>query len=350
VKLRTFFADIGTRGGAADVLYLSGFNVDTIVVSLLKVDAGTTGVVYANSLQMQYFQPVVNAVHDDGPKVFYGWFPADGGLTAHESISGAVMTVTGGTGITIGNVPGAQRYQQSWGSLAANSVATLGAGFNWVTASEVSNVSWTWLGWVYYNNASTTELYIEMNAAVTSYAQIVINPGGTLGFTHAGTLGGTASVVSAAILPVAQWVYLGIVWTAATAQLSFFVNGAAAGAALAWARATTNPTDRIRLNGSGSNQLAVAGIEIYNNVALSADDIKRHMRYYQNDIFLGNFLATTGNIQQNNTAGVVFSNAQSPGFDASSYIIRMPLSSIMSIQTGNGVFVAQIDTYEREVL
>lgn len=346
MKLKTFTQSIGLHGGGADEIFLSGFNVEKIVANLIKIDAGSVGQVFAGNALLQFFDPLTLIRHADSPKLFFGFFPPDAATTAHESISGSPLTVTGaGSGVNIGNVPGAVRYQQSWGSLNASNQAALIGGVNWLNFSEAGGTSWSWLGWVFWGG-STANIYIESNAAVTIFFAIALSTGGIVAISKAGIGGG--SYTSAAIFPAGQWIYLGITYDGTNIRV--YQNASLVAGPTAVARATTNSTDRLIMQQGASGQVTTAGVEVYSGVVLSADDMQRHMQYYNNDIINAGFVATAANIAQNSAATILFSNDVAPGFDAVSQTLRFPLSATNSIQTGGGIFLAQIDTWEREIL
>jgi hypothetical protein len=347
MKQRSFQATIGGRGGTGDLLFLSGFNVERIVATCYKMDAGTVGQLYAINDILNYFQPLALAKHDDVPKLYFGFFPPDTGASAHESITGAALTITGGAqGVVMPHTFGPQRYRSSWGFLHGASAGALGSGNNWLNFSEANNQPWTWMGWVYYVGSANAEMYAETNVAATVNLVFSLFTTGAIVAQHTG--GGTASLASGAgIIPINSWFHLGITWNAGT--LTVFVNAVSVFSG-AWVRATVIGNDALRLNGFGNGNCFLSGVEIYNNMAMNADDLQRHIDYVNVELAVGGFVAGTANLGRHGTGTVIFSNDIVPGFDSASYTVRMPLTAINLIQSLAGVYLASIDTWERETL
>jgi hypothetical protein len=349
MKLRSFNITVGGRGGTSDIVYFSGFNVERIVAACSKRDAGTTGQLYAVNYILPYFDPFARAAHDDVPKAYYGWFPPDGGTVAHESVTGNAMTIAGaGSGINLGVAPGQTRYQGVWGSLNSANSATLTGSPVYLIISEANAQSWTWLGWVFYTGTANANIYVEANAAVTLFITLTLTTAGAVVINKAG-VGGAGYASANGLLTANQWFHLALVFNATTNQMQVFINGASVAGPTAYSRSTGGALDRAILNQSQNSVAAVAGVELYQNVAMNADDITRHIDYVNAPLQTGGFIGGTATLARLSVATVIFSNDITPGFDSASYTLRVPLTAVMGLQTLGGVFLTTIDTWEREI-
>lgn len=348
-RSRTYSALLGARGGTSDLHLLSSYGVEAIVAVLMKIDAGTTGQVFGESYHVKPFTYDQLMGHTDVPSAAYLFLPPDSGATAHEYMHGTAVTI-GGAGAGIGNAGGIfnTRYDKSWGLLPSNNSAT-DVGRAPLVVAEFNNQSWSWSGWLFHATAANNEFYIETNAGVTSFIQLVVTSGGQVTVTR--TNGGVAGTIGAAgAIPASTWTHVGITWNQATTNLQLYINGVASGAAVAAARGTGYTSDRTIINRpAAAGAVLVALVANWQNVLLVADDFLRHYEDMTRQNYTGGFGNTPATIAKNSAAIVAFTNTTQFTFDTNTFTVTLPLAPMMGLGTLNGVFLAEITSYFAEV-
>lgn len=347
MKQRVVSQNIDFRGGSGgDPLMLSGYNVESIIASCMKMDAGTTGLLEASNWVLKPYTYHDDILHTDSPSAYYEFGKADiqNGTTAHEGVSGAAITVTN-NGIVSGAL-GAARYTGQYGMLASNAQATDSGLRTFLMAAENAGQNWSFEGIIQRQNATANAtLFLESNAGVTVYLQILITTTGAIQISQSGVVKWTSPTT----IPVGGTQHIGLTYSAGGGTVQGFLNGVSMGAASAYTRGAGWPGGKSLIGNGGAGQFIVAQVATYQNATLGADDYLRHYNDITTDNYSGGFVSGTATITQNGVGTVVFSNTMTPGFDAGSYTVRMPLSEIMAVFGNNGVFHVQLIITESEI-
>jgi hypothetical protein len=339
MKQRVLTTFLGGRGGTSDSLELPGYNCESIVVNLLKIDAGSTGAIFASNWLLKPFTYDAHLLHNDRPNAAYLWLPPDNGTIAHEAISGGAMTISGaGAGIS-GSTAGVARYVAQFGMLPPTNSATIPAsGLSYLTFSEINAQSWSWEAWLFRAGTTANNVYFETNAGSTVFASILIDAAGHVNISHSGALAFT----SAAVLPLSAWTHVGITYSAAGASIALYFNGVLQGTA-AYTRTTYAGIASIVWNanpGAGTEYVSLGAV--YNNVALSADDYLRHYIDLAVDEPGSNFLSTAATIAKGQGVNVLFTNGAQQNYLSNNMMITLPLAPINLVQNTGGIFYVEV--------
>lgn len=336
---------LGARAAPNDVLQLTSYQTEDIVVTLLKTDGAGGGQIFAGGQILKPFSMPAQFGHNDVANRWYGWLPPDTGTTAHEGTTGAAMVIGGtGTGILAGNA-GAARYAGQYGMLHYNSNAELATTGIVLEAAENAGQSWTLEFWIFRQAAAVSAtIYMEANAAVTTYLAAVMQASGVMIVQQSGVTKWTAP----AAIGLGAWHHVALVYSAGGATIQMFVDGVSAGAAAAYVRFGAWPGGNTWWNFNANGQAFVALGAVYQNVAFVADDALRHYTDLTTDTYDTSISSTPATLAKGAIVTVIFSNAQGMGYDAASSTIRLPLYPICRIDTFGGIYLADISIRQKE--
>lgn len=345
MKERVFYQYLGPNGGTnGQGLFITTYDVESVNIIAEAIDQAGAEIIYVGAASLKPFGYDQHLLAIDAPNAAYFWLPPDGGATAHEAVSGVAMTIAGGGGGLLSGNAGAARYAGQYEMLAATNSAKLTGQGTFLEVSENNAQNWVWEAWLFKNSNAAASVYIETNAALTTYLAILFNGAGVLTVQQSGVLKWTAPAGGS----VGAWHHYMLVYNAGAGTIQQFIDGVSSGAATAYTRINTWPGGDVFWNSGAGNIFFAALGAVYQNKLMVAGDALRHFNELTIDLIVGNRLQNTGGIGPGGTFSIVFSNTLTPGFDATSDTLRMPLAPICLIQSNTGLWYLEITIREKE--